>query len=367
MPADASAALPPRIEVASAGARIALIDAARGLAIAAMVIYHFTWDLSLQGLIGLDPTADPRWMWFARLIAGTFLGVVGVSLVLASRRGFRWGPHLRRVGIIAAAALMITAVTWLSYSAGYLPAFVYFGILHAIAVFSLAAVPFLGMPLLVVAAAAALCFAAPFFLTGPAFNAWPLVWLGLSPSPPAAVDYVPFFPWFGCTLLGILGARLALRWRPDSFWAGWQPKDFVSRAIVTAGRWSLIIYLVHQPILFALTAVAAAVVPRESFEQRFAEEMTACRAACVATGVSDTLCEAQCTCVYGELDRLGLLRRGFDAQLTPEETVMLDGALRQCRPVPELPEASPFLPPAPEPPVPPALPPAEPAPAPAGP
>jgi uncharacterized membrane protein len=365
--ADPSAALPPRIEVASAGARIALIDAARGLAIVAMVIYHFTWDLSLQGLIGLDPTSDPRWVWFARLIAGTFLGVVGVSLVLANRRGFRWEAHLRRVGIIAAAALMITAVTWLAYSAGYLPAFVYFGILHAIALFSLLAVPSIRAPLIVVALAAALCFVAPYLLTGPAFNSWPLVWLGLTPSPPPAVDYVPLFPWFGCTLLGILAARLALLWRPDTFWARWQPKDFVSRAVVTAGRWSLVIYLLHQPILFGLTALAAAVVPPKSFEARFNEELALCRSSCMATGVSEALCEAQCACVYGELNRLGLLERGFDAQLTEEETVMFNGVLRQCRPVPEpLPEASPFAPLTP-PPLPPAEPAQGPAPAPAAP
>jgi hypothetical protein len=83
--------------------------------------------------------------------------------------------------------------------------------------------------------------------------------------------------------------------------------------------------------------------------------------------VSEALCEAQCACVYGELNRLGLLERGFDAQLTEEETVMFNGVLRQCRPVPEpLPEASPFAPLTP-PPLPPAEPAQGPAPAPAAP
>ena len=77
--AEPSAALPPRIDVASTGLRIALVDAARGVAILAMVVYHFTWDLSLQGLVRVNPTIDPAWMWFARLIAGSFLALVGVS------------------------------------------------------------------------------------------------------------------------------------------------------------------------------------------------------------------------------------------------------------------------------------------------
>ncbi len=342
--ADPSAALPPRIEVASAGGRIALVDVARGLAIVAMVVFHFTWDLSLQGLIAVDPTSDPFWVWFARLTAGSFLGLVGVSLVLASRRGFRRDAYLRRLAIVAAAALAVTAVTWLAERYGALgnQGFVFFGILHAIAVFSVAAVPFLAFPPIATGVAAAWCFALPVFFRNDFFDAWPLIWLGLSERLPQTVDYVPFFPWFGCTLVGIVAARLALAWRPDSFWARWQPKDFVGRALVTAGRWSLVIYLVHQPILFALTVGAAAIVPKQSLEQELAEEIAICTSSCATSGVSEALCEAQCTCVYGELGRMGLLERGFDRQMTPEQNVLFDGVIRQCRPVPPLPETSPF-------------------------
>lgn len=341
---EPSAALPPRIEVASAGTRIALVDLARGLAIVAMVVFHFTWDLALFGLIGVDPEADPFWVWFARLTAGSFLGLVGVSLVLASRKGFRREAFLRRFAVIVAAALAVSAATFAAERMGLLGGvgFVYFGILHAIALVSLAAVPFLRAPLIVVALAAAAAFAAPMFLTSPAFNAWPLVWVGLSTALRPAVDYVPFLPWFGCALVGVLGARLALRWRDDSFWTRWQPRDFVGRALVTAGRWSLVIYLVHQPILFALTAAVAAIVPRQSLEQKLAEEIAICTSSCATSGVSAALCEAQCTCVYGELGRMGLLERGFEMQMTPEQNVIFEGVLRQCRPVPPLPETSPF-------------------------
>ena len=69
------------------GARLAAIDAVRGAAIAAMVVYHTAFDLSVRRLIPVDVTSNPGWVVFARLIAGTFLALVGVGLVLATRRG----------------------------------------------------------------------------------------------------------------------------------------------------------------------------------------------------------------------------------------------------------------------------------------
>src|SRR5687767_1474691 len=92
-------------------ARLAWIDAARGIAIVAMAVYHFSWDLRFFGFIAADVAADPGWRAFARLIAGTFLALVGVSLVLSTRHGFDPRRFLRRLGIIAAAAMAITVVT----------------------------------------------------------------------------------------------------------------------------------------------------------------------------------------------------------------------------------------------------------------
>ena len=44
------------------------------------------------------------WRIFAHLTAGAFLFIVGVSLVLSTRRGLDWKRFLRRLGVIAAAA-----------------------------------------------------------------------------------------------------------------------------------------------------------------------------------------------------------------------------------------------------------------------
>jgi len=38
--------------------RIVAVDALRGLAIGAMIIYHFAWDLSYFGFISVDVAGD---------------------------------------------------------------------------------------------------------------------------------------------------------------------------------------------------------------------------------------------------------------------------------------------------------------------
>src|SRR5690606_29598688 len=67
------------------GPRLAVVDVARGVAILAMIVYHAAFDLSANRLIAVDVIASLPWKVFARSIAGTFLLVVGVSLVLATR------------------------------------------------------------------------------------------------------------------------------------------------------------------------------------------------------------------------------------------------------------------------------------------
>ena len=67
--------------------RYALIDAARGVAIALMVVYHFSWDLTFFGLADFRVFTDPWWIWFANVIVFIILGTMGVTQVMARRRG----------------------------------------------------------------------------------------------------------------------------------------------------------------------------------------------------------------------------------------------------------------------------------------
>jgi len=209
--------------------RLPALDAARGLAVIAMVLYHFSWDLALFGLIETDVAQDGRGL--AMAIAGSFLAISGVALTLAGR------IRPRRLAILLGAATLVSAGSWW-FDPG---SFIFFGILHCIALSSLLAWPLLRAPAWLLAAAAALIFAAALW-SHPAFDAWPWLWLGLSTQVPLTNDYIPIIPWFGFVLLGMLAGRL----QPGA-WAQWGPGP-----LVWLGRHSLLIYLVHQPVLTTL-------------------------------------------------------------------------------------------------------------------
>ena len=85
-----------RDETGASPARITAIDAARGVALIAMAIYHFTWDLQFFGYLEPGTATTGGWKLFARCIASSFLFLVGVGLVLAHGHGIRWPGFGRR-------------------------------------------------------------------------------------------------------------------------------------------------------------------------------------------------------------------------------------------------------------------------------
>ncbi len=305
-----------------------LIDAARGVAIIAMIVYHAVWDLGYFGFTSIDAERDPFWRWFAHLTAGSFLALVGIGLVLATLNGFRLSRYLRRLAIIVGAALLVTAGTY-----WVLPeAYVTFGILHCIAAASVLALPFLRLPVWVSIVGAVISFAAPTFLANPFFDAPGWHWLGLSTIVPPSVDYVPILPWFGATLTGVAAARLALAWRDTSFWSRWQPKAFAGNALVKAGRWSLLIYLLHQPVLFgAMYAISLVATPAAS--ARTVEDYTrACESACQLDGHDAVSCSVQCKCDVESMERAGILDYFLAGRLPDADADRLPDIIGKCRP-----------------------------------
>jgi uncharacterized membrane protein len=223
--------------------RIAALDVARTAALAGMILFHFTRDLEQFGLIAPGTTLGDGWATLARTVAGSFLFLSGVSLWLAHGQGIRWRAFLRRLALLAGAAGLVTAATYVAMP----DAFIYFGILHSIAVASVLGLAFLRLPTTVTALAGTVVMIVPQVWPAGLVDAPWLVWTGLTTSVPRTLDYEPVFPWFGPFLFGIAFARLiagagllpadgtgpAPLWR----WLGWP------------GRHSLMVYLLHQPVL----------------------------------------------------------------------------------------------------------------------
>ncbi|HET8728631.1 MAG TPA: heparan-alpha-glucosaminide N-acetyltransferase, partial [Alphaproteobacteria bacterium] len=310
---------------AASAARLPVVDAARGAAILAMFVYHFAWDLSFYDLISVDISREPAWQAFARAIAGSFLALVGVSLVLAQRGGIRLKPFLRRLAMVGGAALAITIATRIAVPDD----FIYFGILHAIAVSSVLGLLFLRLPIWLVAIAAAACLAAPAYLAHPTFNAPVWRWLGLMTYFPRTNDYVPLLPWFGMVLAGVAAARLVLAHAPGAGWLGWRPNGPAGRATIWAGRHSLALYLVHQPVFLAvLYGVSSVTGPSPAAET--ARFMGSCEATCASTGTEAAQCTAYCACVADALKAEDLWRSVLENRVTPAEQAALTAITGRC-------------------------------------
>jgi uncharacterized membrane protein len=222
------------------GLRLAGIDALRGGALCLMFVYHFAFDLRFYRVIAADFEHDPFWLGFRALIVASFMALVGVSLVLADRAGVAPARFWRRIGVIAACALAVSVASWIMFP----HSFIYFGILHGIAVASVLARPLVGRPRTALVVGC-LVIAAGFGWSNAAFDAGPLSWIGFVTVKPATEDYVPLAPWAGFVFLGIaLGHRIA----GDAF-SALAPIATAPGWLRWLGRHSLAVYMVHQPIL----------------------------------------------------------------------------------------------------------------------
>lgn len=286
----------PTAPLSPAAARLPVVDAARGVAILAMVAYHLSWDLDFLGFARLDLLDNPFWLAARTAILGSFLLLTGVSLVLAVQRGFDRTRYLRRLGLLIAAAAAVSAVSYVQFPDSP----IFFGVLHHIAVASVLGLAFLRLPAWVTAALGIVIFVLPDHVSVPLFDEPALRWIGLMTFHPDSNDYVPLFPWFGIVLWGIALGRL---WRGRGALAGWRPADTATGALAWAGRWSLPIYLVHQPVLFgALSLLALLSGGAEDRETR--DFVVNCETGCATSG--QTTCAAQCQCIADDLKRANL-------------------------------------------------------------
>lgn len=235
-------------------ARFWEVDALRGVAIVMMVIFHLLWDFwSFQIMPDIVLYAG-FWKYFQRACAITFLLLVGVSLTLSYRREMAknrgqkpgWGKYLWRGLRIFAIGMCFTIFGWIS-GFGY----VHIGILHLIGLAIVLSYPLLAYRWPNLILWVIFVIIGGYFLEIRLDHNW-FVYLGLHAPRYYPLDYFPLFPWFGVVLLGVfLGNTFYSRhgrivYLPD--WGDLLP----IRWLRFLGRHSLIIYVVHQPLLILI-------------------------------------------------------------------------------------------------------------------
>ncbi|WP_236544434.1 heparan-alpha-glucosaminide N-acetyltransferase [Roseovarius atlanticus] len=228
------------------------MDLARGVALLGMVVFHFARDLEMFGLVTSGTTMTGGWAAFARLVAGSFLFLSGVSFDLAHRGGFRTRPWARRFVIICGAAGLVTVATL----AVFPTRFIYFGILHAIAAASLIGVIFLYFPAMAALFTGIAILAMDNFLAPGILESQWLVWTGLSAAARPSLDFIPLVPWLAPFLFGMALAPLLPQEAPRSSW----PTKPCVRIAAWPGQHSLLVYLLHQPLLLGVIWVFAQIL-----------------------------------------------------------------------------------------------------------
>ncbi len=231
------------------------VDSLRGLAVVCMICYHFMFDLAFFGIISLDVSSGLLW-FFARITASTFIFLMGVSLTLSSSRSKLSGSYLhkslfkkylQRGFRIFLLGLLITIITWI-----FIPQeFIIFGILHFIGISIILAYPFLKRKYLNLVAGLSIIFIG-IYLQTLSFNFNWLMWLGLVPNSLNTVDYFPIFPWFGLVLLGIFFGGILYKNYKRQFKLPDLSNNYFIKGSAFLGRHSLVIYLIHQPLIIVV-------------------------------------------------------------------------------------------------------------------
>ncbi|QIL79483.1 DUF1624 domain-containing protein [Diaphorobacter sp. HDW4A] len=234
--------------------RYDVVDALRGAAMVWMTVFHFCFDLSHLGLWRQNFLVDPFWTNQRVLIVSLFLFCAGLGQSIAWAQGQAWGRFCKRWLQIVAAALLVSAGSYVMFPQSY----IYFGVLHGIAAMLLIVrlTSSWGHWLWLTGLLAVLSpWVAQMWLGGAGedwaalMNGRSLNWLGWITQKPFTEDYVPIFPWLGVMWWGMAAGQWLQRvhstWLKAKLPAGTQ-------WLALMGRWSLSYYLLHQPILMGI-------------------------------------------------------------------------------------------------------------------
>ncbi|MEO1748325.1 MAG: heparan-alpha-glucosaminide N-acetyltransferase, partial [Pseudomonadota bacterium] len=264
--------------------------------------------------------------WFARVIAFSFLFLVGTSLVLAHQNQVHWPRFWRRFFAVAACAAIISIATWFAVR----ESFVYFGILHNIAVSSLLGLAFLGLQSRWLVLLALSALTADVFLTSAALDAPWFWWTGLNSFIRSSNDYVPMLPWFGAVLLGMAFSKSPLNGLIAAK-RDWEGASLIPKTLIWFGQRSLIVYMVHQPILIALIYSASLIVPPKSVDEfAFPPDpfLDACESTCLENAPSE-FCIAYCACVDVRLQQQSLKIGLLDGTIALDDPAIV-ATTNQC-------------------------------------
>lgn len=228
--------------------RIWELDAFRGICILGMVVVHFIYDLQLQDLPVL-------YLLLQKWGGVLFVLLSGICATLGSR-------SVRRGIVVFACGMIVSAVTYGMYRLGFADngIIIYFGVLHCLGVcmilwpvfrrLSWRWLAIIGIPMVITGL---------WLETQPGLSFSWLIPLGLPPANFSTSDYFPLLPYLGFFLAGAALGRTAYR-EKKTLLPGIDPEKPPIAFLRLCGKYSLHIYLLHQPVLSILISILGGIL-----------------------------------------------------------------------------------------------------------
>ena len=233
------------------------LDVLRGFAIIGMVFLHVMWDLNYYGVCPLN-----RGLYhFQFVIPSMFLLLVGICLSVnygKNKEGLGkklWFRLLKRGAWVFALGMLLTIASLILIPERP----IVFGILHCIGLGIILSIVFLRLRtynVLIGMVIVMFCLLAGniFVVENPSI--FQLILGFHQPNVfEYTIDYFPIMPWFGVSLIGVGLGNIFYNGENRKFSVPKFLKKFdckIIKILSIAGQKSLIIYLVHQPVIVGL-------------------------------------------------------------------------------------------------------------------
>lgn len=219
--------------------RFDILDAWRSLAIVLMVIYHFLYDLALFGVISWEQMFCTPLNILQKFICTSFILLAGASARF-SRNNLRHGLVVIAAGVLVAIGGAVGGQT------------IRFGVLQLLG-WSMVLYHFTGkflqqLPSVPLVSGCVLLYGLTARWTGAVLvESHRLYPLGLRYPGFFSADYFPLLPWFFLFVMGTALGGWCLTHREHRLLTVQLPTP-----LTVLGRHSLVIYLLHQPVLYGL-------------------------------------------------------------------------------------------------------------------
>lgn len=226
--------------------RLFILDLLRAASIISMVVFHFCYDLDHFDFVDWNtPNGEGFWQWRYTILFG-FIFSMGTSISL----GHYQVRHYKRFAFwctkIAICAAILTGISLIISPKSW----IYFGILHFMLIAGIIAFVFTRMKWLSATLGTAIIISSIWSRSdgGDGLYWFPFEYSSFFSR--RTLDYAPLFPWVGVALIGTFtGAFIEANQKLKERLLTLQAPKVIAHPLRVISSKSLIIYMIHQPIL----------------------------------------------------------------------------------------------------------------------